>query len=567
MRMWWRSSSSGGSKPFSVRSKEPSVRKLFTSMAETETENQVRTFPENVGGENDKIRDSGAADVAALTRFSFGFAFRDATFADRTLELIIIEEKSDDGEKKFEDVENLNSNWNSSLSSSSSPPQFPEVIETKSRKIPVNSLLLAAKSDFFFKLFTNGMQESKIKDGPISIQISAHEEPAMMELLSVMYQGRISDNFTSSFESLIQLLIIADKFLVKDCVQVCGNFLSKQISDVTPSQASIILDLSQTLQSNSSIQTLTEPSQTCLVDHFGPLIEKMISKSIRKTKEEGTENRQESTEFWEFLGLSSHVLKTILESDELKVSSEKIVFESVLEWLRFHFPENIDERKRLLEKFSGHIRFEWISPLDLKDSVLNEPEMNTKQLTSLVLNSLASNAERFSSCFLNTQWTQNPWNTKPRNSYSPPEASILLELPLSACRLWTDPSSRIEMQPVFVKNGVWITLDAYAKRRTPEGDPRFCVYLRMHSFSTKKEAHCKARFTLLSSSSSTSSSVSPLTLLDSRPRTLKEFVGKVCKDGWGFPDFFNKPWREVVGNPSFYFPDGVMRLHVGVWAK
>ncbi|VAI35858.1 unnamed protein product [Triticum turgidum subsp. durum] len=72
----------------------------------------------------------------------------------------------------------------------------------------INSAILAAKSPFFFKLFSNGMKESD--KGQATLRIADSEENAFMELLYFMYSGKLTP--TTEPTHLVDILMAADKF-------------------------------------------------------------------------------------------------------------------------------------------------------------------------------------------------------------------------------------------------------------------------------------------------------------------------------------------------------------------
>ncbi|AQK59308.1 BTB/POZ domain-containing protein POB1 [Zea mays] len=82
------------------------------------------------------------------------------------------------------------------------------------KTIYISSAILAAKSPFFFKLFSNGMKESDQRHA--TLRITDSEEIALMELLSFMYSGKLT---TTEPTLLLDILMAADKFEVVSCMR------------------------------------------------------------------------------------------------------------------------------------------------------------------------------------------------------------------------------------------------------------------------------------------------------------------------------------------------------------
>eukprot|EP00102_Acyrthosiphon_pisum_P019852 XP_016657062.1 PREDICTED: kelch-like protein 2 [Acyrthosiphon pisum] len=74
----------------------------------------------------------------------------------------------------------------------------------------------------------------------------------------------------------------------------------------------------------------------------------------------------------EFLSLSSEELVKLISCDELKVSSEEEVFESVLRWVK----NELDSRKCFLPQLMEHVRLAFTSENYIIQKVLKEPILN-----------------------------------------------------------------------------------------------------------------------------------------------------------------------------------------------
>ena len=87
--------------------------------------------------------------------------------------------------------------------------------------ILMNSLILAGRSPFFLKLFTNGMKESD--ETHPRTRIADSEENSLMELLRFIYSGKLT---TIEPTLLLDILMAADKFEVLACMRHCSQLLT-----------------------------------------------------------------------------------------------------------------------------------------------------------------------------------------------------------------------------------------------------------------------------------------------------------------------------------------------------
>ncbi|GMI77399.1 light-response BTB 2, POZ/BTB containin G-protein 1 [Hibiscus trionum] len=84
----------------------------------------------------------------------------------------------------------------------------------------ISSPILAAKSPFFYKLFSNGMRESEQRH--VTLRIRASEEATLMDLLNFMYSNTLS---TTTPTAVLDVLMAADKFEVASCMRYCNRLL------------------------------------------------------------------------------------------------------------------------------------------------------------------------------------------------------------------------------------------------------------------------------------------------------------------------------------------------------
>ncbi|XP_044385580.1 BTB/POZ domain-containing protein At4g01160-like [Triticum aestivum] len=168
--------------------------------------------------------------------------------------------------------------------------------------IYVSSAILAAKSSFFYKLFSNGMKESGQRQA--TVRIADSEEKAFMELLRFMYSGKLT---TTEPTPLVDILMAADKFEVVSCMKRCVQLL--MVLPMTPESALMCLDLPCSI---SMVADLTEAAKKFLAERYTEFL---------------------STEFQdELMRMPPAGIEAILSRNDFGVASEVAVYDFVLRW-------------------------------------------------------------------------------------------------------------------------------------------------------------------------------------------------------------------------------------------
>nr|ADW41580.1 BTB domain protein [Nicotiana benthamiana] len=135
----------------------------------------------------------------------------------------------------------------------------PRVIKVKT--LHISSPILAAKSPFFYKLFSNGMRESEQRQ--VTLRINASEEAALMELLNFMYSNTLT---TSTAPALLDVLMAADKFEVASCMRYCSRLLRNL--PMTPESALLYLELPSSVLMAEAVQPLTDTAKQFLAARY-----------------------------------------------------------------------------------------------------------------------------------------------------------------------------------------------------------------------------------------------------------------------------------------------------------
>ncbi|KAL6530884.1 hypothetical protein OROGR_014744 [Orobanche gracilis] len=131
------------------------------------------------------------------------------------------------------------------------------------KTLHISSPILAVKSRFFYKLFSNGMKES---EQHVTVRIHALEEAAFMDLLNFMYSNTVPRTTPSA---LLDVLMAADKFEVASCMRHCSRLLRNL--PMTSESALLYLDLPSTVLMSDTVQPLMDAAKQYLAARFKDL--------------------------------------------------------------------------------------------------------------------------------------------------------------------------------------------------------------------------------------------------------------------------------------------------------
>ncbi|KAL8543516.1 hypothetical protein ACS0TY_004168 [Phlomoides rotata] len=283
----------------------------------------------------------------------FSFGFDDTNYSDRTLLLEIMDEVESDDDR----THNVKRRRRNNLLIT------PTAVEPRVKSIHINSLILAARSPFFRKLFSNGMLESEQKN--VTLRIDTSEEASLMDLLKYVY----SNNLPTSLNGLLDLLVRADKFEVASCLRDCTRSL--QNLPMTCESASLYLDLPPSLLMSPIVDPLTDAAKQFLIALF---------KDLDKFKKE-------------MLNLPLAGVQAVLSSDDLEVTSENVVYDFVLGWAQKHYSD-LEERRGILKTCLLHlIRFPFMTATKLTEEVQTCSDIDPEDAFKIVIRALGFKAE------------------------------------------------------------------------------------------------------------------------------------------------------------------------------
>uniref|UniRef100_A0A453E8V6 BTB domain-containing protein n=1 Tax=Aegilops tauschii subsp. strangulata TaxID=200361 RepID=A0A453E8V6_AEGTS len=223
------------------------------------------------------------------------------------------------------------------------------------KTLHINSAILAARSRFFLKLFSNGMNESD-QTHP-RIRIADSEEKAFMELLSFMYSGKLT---TIEPTLLLDILMAADKFEVLSCMRYCSQLLRSL--PMTTESALLYLDHPCSLSMAAEVQSVVGAAKEFLAEKY-----KILDK------------------FEEVMNISLSGIEAIFSSTDIQVASEDAVYNFLLEWARARYLEPEERRGILSSRLLPLVRFSHMTCAALQEILAcTDDDIDREQVTKRI---------------------------------------------------------------------------------------------------------------------------------------------------------------------------------------
>ncbi|XP_031377581.1 BTB/POZ domain-containing protein POB1-like isoform X2 [Punica granatum] len=396
------------------------------------------------------------------------------------------------------------------------------------KTLHISSPILAAKSPFFYKLFSNGMRESEQRQ--VTLRIHASEEAALMDLLNFMYSNTLS---TTQPTAVLDVLMAADKFEVASCMRYCSKLLRNL--PMTAESALLYLDLPSTVLMADAVQPLTDAAKQFLAARY---------KDVAKFQEE-------------VLNLPLAGIEAVLSSDDLQVASEDAVYDFVLKWARMHYSK-LEERRAVLGSRLGRlIRFPFMTCRKLK-KVLTCNDFDPEIASKVVLEALFFKAEApYRQRSLAAEEANSHYRRFVERAYKyRPVKVVEFELPRQQCVVYLDlkkeecanlfPAGRVYSQ-AFHLGGQGFFLSAH------------CNMDQQSSF------HCFGLFLGMQEKGSVSFAVDYEFAARSKPSEeyASKYKGNYTFTGGkavGYRNLFGIPWTAFMADDSAYFLNGTLHL-------
>ncbi|KAH9626707.1 hypothetical protein KSS87_021606 [Heliosperma pusillum] len=389
----------------------------------------------------------------------------------------------------------------------------------------ISSPILAAKSPFFYKLFSNGMKESEQRH--VTLRINESEEAALMELLNFMYSNTLTANTATA---LLDVLMAADKFEVASCMRYCSRMLRNM--PMTPESALLYLDLPLMAD---AVKPLTDAAKQYLADRY---------KDITKFQEE-------------VMSLPISGIEAVLSSDDLQVASEDAVYDFVLKWLRARYPKIEERREILATRLARYIRFPYMTCRKLKKA-LTCPDIDHELSSKLVMDALFFKAEapHRQRILIAEESVQTSRRFLERAYKYRPVKVVDFDLPCQQCVVYLDlkreecvnlfPSGRVYSQ-AFHLGGQGFFLSAHCNMDQQSSFHCFGLFLGMQekgsvSFGVDYEFAARSK---------------PTEDFQSKYKGNYTFTGGKAV---GYRNLFGIPWTSFMAEDSLYFINDVLHL-------
>ena len=245
--------------------------------------------------------------------------------------------------------------------------QFIDVrLKVREDIFPAHRIVLAANSDYFHAMFTDGMKESnqeviELKDESIS-------PDALKIVMDSIYTGDLRVNEENVFE----VLAAADHLQVTTVVQQCCDFLKREFIQLRLDFHNYCL--LSTVADRHGLNDLQEAADKKMASMFKEICE--------------------SEGFLSHIGADQ--LFSLLSRDDLSAPSETLVFKSVMQWIK----HKKEDRMAVAAKVIGAVRLGLvdirvvIEELDTEE-MQRDPEVHMQFHDALIFNFMPSRNPKF----------------------------------------------------------------------------------------------------------------------------------------------------------------------------
>jgi hypothetical protein len=343
-------------------------------------------------------------------------------------------------------------------------------------------------------------------------------------MLHFIYTGSYSDSRpddSTSWEELVQLLLVADVYQVNSMISPVASILRK-----FPETIELILksgfEVPEYLHRYAAIESLMKEARALLFQRY---------KKVSTWNGPG------------FSSLSEEAISFLLENDELECDSEDEVFQEVLVWTRTKF-ESPETRERVMSELSFHLRFAHMSGEYLQERVVYHPDMRSPASQKYILEGLLHRA--------------SSENSKGKNRDKRFSERIGVQKAWTfeiTCKARVDVAGEGTTSAVHESRGTkW-----YIQVEKDDGkDPNTVGFFLYQSDLTREElAPLEKRVQIQVATKS--QTTGNWTNKESLTHIINTKVGS-----WGYPDYFEKSWDLVRGGRTVV--DAAGDMEVKVWA-
>ena len=231
---------------------------------------------------------------------------------------------------------------------------------------PVHRIVLAASSDYFYAMFTNGMKESNQE------MIELKDESITSNALKIILDSIYTEDLHVTEKNVFEVLAAAFHLQVTNVVQRCSEFLKKEFVQLR-------LDLQNycllcTVADRHGMKDLREAAESKMALTFKDICE--------------------SEEFLSVI--EPDQLVGLLSRDDLSAPSETFIFKSVMQWIK----HKKEERMVVAAKVIGAVR---LGLVDIRvvleelntEEMQRDPQIHKQVYEALVHNNMPSNLSKF----------------------------------------------------------------------------------------------------------------------------------------------------------------------------
>ncbi|KAK1271435.1 BTB/POZ domain-containing protein POB1 [Acorus gramineus] len=341
------------------------------------------------------------------------------------------------------------------------------------------------------------------------IKVDSSEAVALVELLHYMYGGELSSTMEGGVVTLVDMMLLSDKFGVVSCTDHCIRLLKGL--PMTQESATIYLEIASHVLVKGDIQPLVDAAKKFLATQY---------KNVMKCEDD-------------LCNLTLPVIEAIISGEGLRVPSEDQVYDMVVKWAQEQFPD-LEERRIILGScITRLVHFSCLSPGKLKD-ILARDDLDRDFANDVVREALFFKA--YSSKEILDRRSTNRGYTR---------CIYYFDLSLDQCKR--------------LKRG-----ESIFSGRFYLGKQSFCLQAMHRSVESSFGLYLQVRDCLLKE-------ITVNCTFSTMKKPEMDFMNKwtttykfTTLTGWGYPNLFKMPWVSFVAKDNPYFINEMLHLRAEV---